>query len=189
MYMYLIPWSKLFTQQKSTSGRRADAAKQLLESVESHHGLLVEQAALVAEELIRIAILWHEEWYEALEEASRLYFGEGNVEGMFRMLQPLHDRMAKIGPSTQKEIAFVQVLHALLVNDNLDFLFPFCLSWVSFFPCYNTQLYRHMVESCQMQLRYVESIVLQIPSAQTNSHRHGIFITMYSNASISSCLV
>jgi phosphatidylinositol kinase/protein kinase (PI-3 family) len=34
----------------------------------------------VSQELIRIAILWHEEWHEALEEASRLYFGESNVE-------------------------------------------------------------------------------------------------------------
>ena len=31
--------------------------------------------AQVSEELIRVAILWHELWHEGLEEASRLYFG------------------------------------------------------------------------------------------------------------------
>lgn len=35
---------------------------------------LVEQAKLVSDELIRCAILWHEQWHEALDEASRLYF-------------------------------------------------------------------------------------------------------------------
>jgi FKBP12-rapamycin complex-associated protein len=43
-----------------------------------------------------------------LEEASRLYFGESNVEGMLSTLLPLHDMMDRTGPSTLKEIAFVQ---------------------------------------------------------------------------------
>ena len=37
---------------------------------------------LVSEELIRVAILWHELWHEGLEEASRLYFGERNIKGV-----------------------------------------------------------------------------------------------------------
>jgi phosphatidylinositol kinase/protein kinase (PI-3 family) len=38
-----------------------------------HHGdkLNHEQALLVSRELIRVAILWHEQWHEGLEEASR----------------------------------------------------------------------------------------------------------------------
>lgn len=40
----------------------------------------VEQALLVSSELIRVAILWHEQWHEGLEEASRLYFGDGNIK-------------------------------------------------------------------------------------------------------------
>jgi hypothetical protein len=47
-------------------------------------------------------------WHEALEEASRLYFGESNVEGMLAVLLPLHEMMEKQGPVTLKEIAFVQ---------------------------------------------------------------------------------
>ena len=56
-----------------------------------------------------MAILWHEQWHEALEEASRLYFGDSNVAGMLAILSPLHRRMHDAGPTTLKEIAFVSV--------------------------------------------------------------------------------
>lgn len=63
----------------------------------------------MSEELIRVAILWHEMWHEGLEEASRLYFGERNVKGMFEVLEPLHAMMER-GPQTLKETSFNQVL-------------------------------------------------------------------------------
>ena len=33
------------------------------------------------------------QWHEALEEASRLYFGEQDVEGMLHTLLPLHTKL------------------------------------------------------------------------------------------------
>lgn len=63
---------------------------------------------MVSEELIRVAILWHELWAEGLEEASRLYFGERNVKGMFAVLNPLHQIMER-GPQTLNETSFQQV--------------------------------------------------------------------------------
>lgn len=63
----------------------------------------------VSQELIRMAILWHEMWHEALEEASRQYFGESNVEAMLNTLMPLHEMMQANGGITLKEIAFVKV--------------------------------------------------------------------------------
>ena len=63
----------------------------------------------VSQELIRMAILWHEQWHEALEEASRLYFGDSNVPGMLAILSPLHRKMREQGAVTLKEIAFVSV--------------------------------------------------------------------------------
>lgn len=62
-----------------------------------------------------MAILWHEMWHEALEEASRQYFGESNVEAMLATLLPLHEMMARSGPTTLKEIAFVQARPTLRV--------------------------------------------------------------------------
>nr|XP_054768445.1 serine/threonine-protein kinase mTOR-like [Lytechinus pictus] len=72
-----------------------------------HSNTLVQQAMMVSEELIRVAILWHELWHEGLEEASRLYFGERNVKGMFAVLEPLHAMMER-GPQTMKETSFNQ---------------------------------------------------------------------------------
>jgi FKBP12-rapamycin complex-associated protein len=35
-------------------------------------------------------------WHEGLEEASRLYFGDHNIEGMFSVLAPLHAMMERV---------------------------------------------------------------------------------------------
>lgn len=73
---------------------------------------MILKAQLVSTELIRVAILWHEMWHEALEEASRLYFGEHNIEGMLKVLEPLHEMLeegAMRNNTTIKEKAFIQV--------------------------------------------------------------------------------
>ncbi|TXG64043.1 hypothetical protein EZV62_011037 [Acer yangbiense] len=78
---------------KSISNLRRAAAQEVVDKVRQHSGVLVDQAQLVSKELIRVAILWHEMWHEALEEASRLYFGEHNIEGMLKVLEPLHEML------------------------------------------------------------------------------------------------
>jgi len=97
---------------KSVKEQRKQAAEMILSNMREHSSALVQQAILVSEELIRVAILWHEQWHEGLEDASRLYFGEHNVPGMFGVLQPLHSLMEN-GPDTLKEISFN---HVSLVN-------------------------------------------------------------------------
>lgn len=92
---------------KSQVQTRNQAANVVLKSMREHSNLLVQQALLVSEELIRVAILWHELWHEGLEEASRLYFGEKNISGMMAVLEPLH-LMMKAGPQTLKETSFIQ---------------------------------------------------------------------------------
>ncbi|EHL03180.1 putative Phosphatidylinositol 3-kinase tor2 [Glarea lozoyensis 74030] len=87
--------------------RRSRSAVQIMDSVRQHSAKLVEQADVVSHELIRVAVLWHELWHEGLEEASRLYFGDRNIEGMFNTLAPLHD-MLDAGPETLREISFAQ---------------------------------------------------------------------------------
>lgn len=70
------------------------------------------QAQLVSKELVRVAILWHEKWHEGLEEASRLYFGEHNIEGMLNVLEPLHEMLeenAMREDTTINERAFIEV--------------------------------------------------------------------------------
>ena len=92
---------------KSDVKERSRAAKDLMSAMEQHSPDLCEQAAIVSHELIRIAVLWHEQWHEGLEEASRLYFGDNDVEGFFRTLEPLH-QMLDEGPQTLREISYIQ---------------------------------------------------------------------------------
>jgi FKBP12-rapamycin complex-associated protein len=87
--------------------RRGRSAMQIMDSMRQHSARLVEQADIVSHELIRVAVLWHELWHEGLEEASRLYFGDRNIEGMFATLAPLHDMLDQ-GPETLREISFAQ---------------------------------------------------------------------------------
>ncbi|KKF92485.1 Phosphatidylinositol 3-kinase tor2 [Ceratocystis platani] len=95
------------TGQVGQSTRRSRSAAQIMESMRQHSANLVAQAAMVSRELIRVAVLWHEIWHEGLEEASRLYFGDQNVEGMLATLQPLHELLEK-GPETLREVSFHQ---------------------------------------------------------------------------------
>ncbi|XP_060066726.1 serine/threonine-protein kinase mTOR-like [Ylistrum balloti] len=97
----------LTVASKSNATARQSAANKILKSMCEHSNTLVQQAMLVSEELIRVAILWHELWHEGLEEASRLYFGERDVKGMFATLEPLHAMMER-GPQTLKETSFNQ---------------------------------------------------------------------------------
>ena len=92
---------------KSPHVLRRDAAMGIMDTMREHNPVLVDQALLVSNELIRIAILWYEMWHEGLEEASRLYFTEHNVQGMFDTLEPLHDLLER-GPETLRETSFVQ---------------------------------------------------------------------------------
>lgn len=72
-----------------------------------HSNVIVDQAEMISTELIRAAILWHEMWYDGLEEASKYYFADNNIPGMFEVLQPLHE-MVERGPETLRETSFVQ---------------------------------------------------------------------------------
>lgn len=81
---------------KSQSVTRKNAALAILDKMRLHSNQLVVQALLVSQELIRVAILWHEMWHEGLEEASKLYFTEQNVEGMFATLEPLHQMLERV---------------------------------------------------------------------------------------------
>lgn len=98
----------LALQLKSPRADRAAAARAIIDAGPRRVAArLVEQALLVSEELVRVAILWHEKWHEGLEEASRLYFGDGDVASMLAILKPLHAEL-DAGPTTLREASFKQ---------------------------------------------------------------------------------
>lgn len=78
----LIP-AALATEPASTQQARQKKADSVLQYIRSQpqHERLVAEAELLGDELIRVAILWHELWYEALEEASRFWWGDRNFKG------------------------------------------------------------------------------------------------------------
>lgn len=86
----------LTVASKYPSAPRRRAAMDIIAKMREHSATLIEQAMLVSQELVRAAILWPEMWYEGLEEASRLFYGDHNIEAMFATLEPLHDLMEKV---------------------------------------------------------------------------------------------
>lgn len=89
----------------SESMSRKKAALSIIDKMRLHSPVLVQQSELVLHELIRVAVLWLELWYEGLEDALRLFFGDHNTEKMYEVLEPLH-RMIQTGPQTMREAAF-----------------------------------------------------------------------------------
>ena len=97
----------LVVASKSHSDSRRGSALHVLQAIRQHSEKLVNQASMVSSELVRVAILWHEMWHEAIEEASRHWFGNKNADGMLATLAPLHAMMEK-GPTTSAEQQFAQ---------------------------------------------------------------------------------
>lgn len=87
--------------------RRSKSAALIMDSMRAHSATLVDHADIVSHELIRVAVLWHEQWHEAIEDASRLWFSDHNAEGMFAALNPMHELLDR-GPETLREISFAQ---------------------------------------------------------------------------------
>jgi FKBP12-rapamycin complex-associated protein len=85
---------------------RKESAQRIMDKIREKQQGLVENALLVANELIRVAVLWQELWHEGLDEASRLYFAEKDEDGMLQTLAGLHKMMEK-GPETARERSFL----------------------------------------------------------------------------------
>ena len=98
----------LYVASKSASQQSSDAAQVILNELQKHSASLVEQTRMVSNELIRVSIVWHEMWHEALEAASRCYFNENNPDGMLEHLFAMHKEIER-GPETLREVAFEQL--------------------------------------------------------------------------------
>ncbi|KAF9387898.1 phosphatidylinositol kinase- protein kinase tor1 [Podila verticillata] len=96
----------LTVASKSPSVFRKKAALAIMDKMRMHSPVLVDHALLVSQELIRVAILWHEMWEEGLDEARTNYFSGGrNIDDMLAQLEPLHQMIQK-PPETHHEVSF-----------------------------------------------------------------------------------
>jgi serine/threonine-protein kinase mTOR len=89
---------------------RVRVASLVTSSIRQHSGNLMSEAVLVADELNRVSILWHEMWYYALEEASRMHFTEKAPARAIARLSSLHAEFdaatADLAQLTQMEMSF-----------------------------------------------------------------------------------
>ena len=136
---------------KSVVKSRSEAAKAILNIISETRNELALQALLVSEELIRVAILWHEQWHEGLEEASRLYFADKNVQGMLCTLDPLHS-MLDFGPQTLNEMSFSQA-YGRDLSDAQD--------WCKKYK--NTQSIKDLTQAWELYFHVFKRISKQLP--------------------------
>jgi len=114
----------LTVASKSSNAARCDAARYVMRELRSLYPELVDEAFLISRELIRVAVLWHEKWYNRLEEASRHFFStERNIDEMINILRPLHQEMEE-GAETLNEVAFMQA-HGLNLQEASERLAEF----------------------------------------------------------------
>lgn len=76
----------LSVQENSTSNQRKNAARALMEKLKTTQRTLIEQAHTISTELNRSAIVLAEMWHEAIQEASRIYFGKQDGKAMYNYL-------------------------------------------------------------------------------------------------------
>ncbi|VDK35937.1 unnamed protein product [Taenia asiatica] len=111
-------YSLVLSFKSGGSDRRRYYATKILYFMEEHSPRLVYEAFLLNEELIRLSVSWMEMWFECLEDASRVYFGEKDTGKMFRLLYPLHQVMER-GHETANEAAFLQEFGKELNNSRI----------------------------------------------------------------------
>jgi len=106
----LYPLSMLL---KSSSLERRKCAEHLKNSMMEHSANIMTQALEVCNELIRSAILLTEQWYETIEEATRICYSSENPMGAIKLLLEQHEKMND-PPETMNEIAFYQMYGSVL---------------------------------------------------------------------------
>ncbi|NP_001171773.1 target of rapamycin isoform 1 [Bombyx mori] len=152
---------------KSSFVTRKDAANYVLKTMCIHAQNLVNEAAIISEELIKVAILWHDQVYIALDEASRFCFSEKDYKRMFKTLDKMH-AMLDTPPETLKEVSFLQMYGRDLQEAR---------RWCELYKESNEErylneawdLYYHVVRRIQAQFRSLTSLELQYVSKRLHS--------------------
>ncbi|KII74537.1 Serine/threonine-protein kinase mTOR [Thelohanellus kitauei] len=101
---------------------RKNAARDVLKTISANFPVLVDQAAMMSHELIRVSILWYEECQMTIEEASRLLFNDKNIPASLKLLDSIHLKIMNQA-ETPTEISFLQnfqgMFHEALCFRNL----------------------------------------------------------------------
>eukprot|EP00744_Colponema_vietnamica_P008408 GILI01011995.1.p1 GENE.GILI01011995.1~~GILI01011995.1.p1 ORF type:complete len:1399 (-),score=271.26 GILI01011995.1:57-3929(-) len=93
--------------------RRREHAELIMARIASTNPTLVSENRSVCSELIRISMVLHEQWHDALESSAKAYFGEGNTEENIEILTKAHEWMER-PPESIAEVDFHQKYGRLL---------------------------------------------------------------------------
>ena len=92
----------------STVERRKMWANVILTQMKIDNPKLVAQGTLVSSELIRIAQLVYEQWYEKFEIAATAFFAQRNYKEMVDVMTEMHNKLNSSAPETVIEVDFWQ---------------------------------------------------------------------------------
>ncbi|KAJ1882095.1 phosphatidylinositol kinase- protein kinase tor1 [Coemansia sp. RSA 486] len=83
----------LYVAARGDNEDRVRVSKTVLASLHEFSPELVEETEVVSRELIRITLLSHEIWHDALEYTAKMYFELNNDEDIQGILMPLHEKL------------------------------------------------------------------------------------------------
>ncbi|CCW59851.1 unnamed protein product [Phytomonas sp. EM1] len=80
----------LTVAEKSPEAIRRRMAEEVLAGIRVTNNQLVDEASLISNEMVRIAILWTEKWHAAIQQAA---YNPDDAVGIMKLLAPLYDEL------------------------------------------------------------------------------------------------
>ena len=166
----------LVVMKYSGSRKRMSAAVQILNAIIRKNEMnkrLVEESEMLIKELNNCAILWHEQWSEAIEETSKMYYNKDYINAA-KYLIKLHKKMHK-KPENNYEIHFYQkfgpdiFLAENYLKEYIEYNYIESLNaaWESYL-----RLYRNIVDSFKkfekMSLDYISTKLNNLENSNIN---------------------
>jgi FKBP12-rapamycin complex-associated protein len=126
-------------EDESLMTPRCRVAHIVLMRLRGKYASLCDQASKVSKECIRVAILWHELWHEALNTACHQYFVEKDVEAMLNTLEPLHKQIEEAEARSHQEIDTLSISSSTKSSSSLSSS-SLSMREISFIHCFGRDL-------------------------------------------------
>jgi FKBP12-rapamycin complex-associated protein len=97
----------LMVPVKSDIVERRAAASRVIDELKSVYPVIISEMQTLATELIRSAVTWWELWHTNLDEASRVFIVQNDVEQMLALLAQAHETVSH-APETFYEAMFIR---------------------------------------------------------------------------------
>jgi len=118
-----ILWSLIYAQKNPTqeNERQSDLAKSIINRIRDHSKNLVKEAEMISTELVSVAMLWIDQWNEALEDILQKFYCQQNnqeldrrqkIEYIKRRMRGLHEMVLNTQQTRNlSEVEFKSTFH------------------------------------------------------------------------------